>query len=235
MFNMKSLIITPTYNEKENIPELIPEILKLKQGFHILIVDDNSTDGTRGIADQLAQKYPEVFVLHRESKRGLGRAYIDGFKWALDKDYGLIFEMDADFSHQPQALPEFLEAIKNCDLVIGSRYLNGIRIVNWPLSRLVISLVANKYIRMVTGLKLRDCTTGFKCFRRKVLESIDLDKINSDGYSFQFEMNYIAQKKGFKIGEIPITFIERQAGTSKMTKKIVWEAIWRVWKLRFSK
>lgn len=231
---MKSLIVIPCYNEEENIKKLILEILELKKDFHILIVDD-STDRTGEIADELSQKYSEVYILHRENKRGLGSAYIDGFKWSLEKDYDLIFGMDGDFSHQPKSLPEFLKAIKNYDLVVGSRYLDGISIVNWPLSRLIISLVGNKYIRTVTGLKLSDCTTGFKCFRRKVLENIDLDKITSNGYSFLFEMNYIAQKKGFKIGEIPIIFIERRAGASKMTKKIIWEAIWKVWKLRFRK
>jgi len=232
---MKPVIIIPCCNEEGNIEKLISAILELKKGFHILIVNDNSTDRTGRIANRLSQKHSEVYALHREGKRGLGRAYIDGFRWALEKDYDLIFEMDGDFSHQPKSLPKFLEAIKDYDLVIGSRYLNGISIINWPLSRLAISLVANKYIRMATGLELTDCTTGFKCFKRKVLESINFDKIASDGYSFQFEVNYIAKKKGFRIGEIPIVFIERRAGTSKMTKKIIWEAFWKVWKLRFTK
>lgn len=230
---MKALVIVPTYNEKENIPNIVPEILAQDQSLHVLVVDDNSPDGTGAIVDELCRTHEgKVFVLHRAEKKGLGQAYLAGFRWALDRDFDLIFEMDADFSHDPKFLPDFLEAIKEADLVLGSRYICGVNVVNWPMSRLLLSYFANIYSRIVTGLKLKDGTGGFKCFRRTVLETIDLDAVRSNGYSFQIEMSFRASKKGFKIVEIPIVFVDRQEGASKMSKAIVREAIWMVWRLR---
>ncbi|MBI5416830.1 polyprenol monophosphomannose synthase [Candidatus Poribacteria bacterium] len=230
---MKALIIIPTYNEKENARRITEIILGLEPKFSVLIVDDNSPDGTGKIADDLCSEYPDrVHVLHRPEKMGLGRAYIDGFKYALEIGADYIFEMDADFSHSPEKLPAFLEAIKENDIVIGSRYINGVSVVNWPLRRLFLSVLASYYVRFITGMHIRDTTSGFKCFRRKVLECIDLDAVHSDGYSFQIEMNFRALKKGFKIKEIPIIFVDRHAGDSKMSKTIVKEAIIIVWKLK---
>jgi dolichol-phosphate mannosyltransferase len=229
----KSMVVIPTYNERENLTRLIPEILSLDEKFHILVVDDNSPDGTGAVADKFAAENPGiVHVLHRESKEGLGKAYIAGFKYALEFGADYIFEMDADLSHDPERLPAFLPKMEECDIVVGSRYLKGISIVNWALKRLILSLAANKYARFITGLKVSDTTSGYKCFKRKVLEDIDLDKVHSDGYAFQIEMNYRAKKLGYKIGEIPIIFIDRDLGNSKMSKKIIWEAIWMVWRLR---
>jgi dolichol-phosphate mannosyltransferase len=228
----KALILLPTYNEKENIEGIIPEILRQDDRLFVLVIDDNSPDGTGEIADRIAEDNPRVFVLHREEKKGLGQAYIAGFRWALERDYDYIFEMDADFSHNPKYLPDFLENIKENDIVLGSRYISGVNVVNWPIMRLLLSYYANVYSRVVTGLPLRDGTGGFKCFRRKVLEAIDLDDVRSNGYSFQIEVSFRAWKKGFKIKEIPIVFVDRTAGTSKMSKKIVREAIWMVWRLR---
>lgn len=234
---MKALIIIPTYNEKENIPEIVPEILNLKKGFHILIVDDNSPDGTGKIADKLSEKYSgEVFVLHRENKAGLGKAYLDGFKWALKKKYDLIFEMDADGSHDPKFLPDFLEKIKDYDLVIGSRYYKKrLSVVNWDLKRVVLSVLGNFYARTITRVPVSDMTAGFKCFRRRVLEKINLDQVISEGYSFQIEMNWKTYKAGFKIGEVPIIFYERRHGDSKMSTGIIKEAFWILWKMRIRK
>jgi dolichol-phosphate mannosyltransferase len=229
----KALVIVPTYNEKENIDRIIPEILDQDPSIDILIVDDNSPDGTGKIADKLSSENKRILVLHREKKSGLGTAYLLGFKYALENGYDYIFEMDADFSHDPAHLPKFLEAIKDADLVLGSRYISGVNVINWPMSRLLLSYYANVYSRWVTGLPVKDATGGFKCFKRKVLEQIDLDKVHSEGYSFQIEMSFRAWKRGFKIKEIPIVFWDRRAGTSKMSKKIVREAIWMVWKLRF--
>ena len=232
---MKGVVVVPTYNERENIEELIEKTLNTSPDIDILIVDDNSPDGTGEIAEKIAKENPRVKVLHRPGKMGLGSAYVEGFKWALEKGYDFIMEMDADFSHNPEDIPRFIEKIKEYDLVIGSRYTDGVSVVNWPISRLLLSYFANIYARTVTGVPIMDLTGGFKCFRRKVLESINLDTIMSDGYAFQIEMNYRAYKKGFKITEIPIIFIERRAGSSKMSKKIVWEAFWLVWKLRFGR
>lgn len=229
---MKTLVIIPTYNEKENIGEIIPEILKKDPSINVLIVDDNSPDGTGRIADDVAKKNPRIKVLHREKKAGLGTAYKTGFKYALENGYDYIFEMDADFSHDPKYIPHFHEAIKKADLVLGSRYISGVNVINWPISRLLLSYYANVYTRWITGLPVKDATGGFKCFRREVLEKIDLDKVQSEGYSFQIEISFRAWKKGFKIKEIPIVFEDRRVGQSKMSKKIVREAIWRVWKLR---
>ncbi len=231
---MEALVIVPTYNEKENISELVRSVLSVDERLGVLVVDDNSPDGTGDIVDAIAAREPRVHALHREGKMGLGSAYIAGFKWALaNTDAKYVFEMDADFSHDPGALPEFLEAIQTNDLVIGSRYLEGITVVNWPLSRLVLSKGANIYTRIVTGLPLKDSTGGFKCFRREVLERLPLDTIKSDGYSFQIEMNFICWKKGFRIKEIPIIFVDRRVGISKMSKSIIWEAAFMVWRLRF--
>jgi len=230
---MKPLIVIPAFNEKENILELIPEILKLNNGFHILIVNDNSTDGTGEVAEELSQKFPGVYVLHRKNKRGLGRAYIDGFKWALKNDYDPVLEMDADFSHNPKYLPKFLEKINDYDLVVGSRYHQGrISVINWDIKRVFLSIAANIYAKIVTGVPVSDATSGFKCFRRKVLENINLDKVLSEGYSFQIEMNWRAHKAGFKIGEIPIIFYERRHGQSKLSTSIIREGLWILWRMR---
>ena len=228
----KSLIIIPTYNERENIQKLIKEILNLEEEFHILVIDDNSPDGTGKVVEELANKYLRIKVIHRKKKMGLASAYIAGFKYALKKNYDLIFEMDADLSHRPQALLEFLEKTKEYDLIIGSRYLHGVRILNWPFRRLLLSKLATQYVKLITGLPLTDATSGFKCFKRKVLENINLDKIYSEGYSFQIEMNFRVWKKGYKMIEIPIVFVERKIGTTKISKRIILEAIFIVWKFR---
>ncbi len=202
-------------------------------GLDVLVVDDNSPDGTGELVKRFSEKQPAVHLLERSEKSGLGTAYVSGFKYALEKKYELIIEMDADFSHDPQELKNLIHATNQYDLVIGSRYVKGVNVINWPLSRLLLSMGASLYTRLITGLPLRDCTSGFKCFKRKVLESIDLGRIQSDGYSFQIEMSFKAWKKGFSLGEIPIIFLDRSAGTSKMSKKIVREAIWIVWNLKF--
>ncbi|MCK4236449.1 MAG: polyprenol monophosphomannose synthase [Candidatus Krumholzibacteria bacterium] len=231
---MEALVIIPTYDEKENIRNLITAVLGKGGGIEVLVVDDNSPDGTGDIVDSMAGADSRVHVIHREEKMGLGSAYITGFKWALaNTDTKYVFEMDADFSHDPEAIPEFLEAIRDNDLIIGSRYLEGITVVNWPLSRLILSCGANIYTRIVTGLPLKDSTGGFKCFRREVLEKLPLDRIRSDGYSFQIEVNFLCWKKGFRMKEIPIVFVDRRVGISKMSRKIVWEAAFMVWRLRF--
>jgi dolichol-phosphate mannosyltransferase len=230
----KALVIIPTYDEASNIPQLLPQVLSQDECIDVLVVDDGSPDGTGQIADRLASENARIHVLHREKKLGLGTAYLAGFAWALEREYDIIFEMDADFSHDPKHLPEFLEAIQDADLVLGSRYLDGrVTVVNWPMGRLLLSYGANIYARVVTGLKLCDSTGGFKCFRRRVLEAIDLDRVHSNGYSFQIEMSLRAVKKGFNIKEIPIVFVDRSDGTSKMSGRIVREAIWMVWRLRF--
>lgn len=232
---MESLVVVPTYNERDNIERLVGTLLALPLDLHVLIVDDNSPDGTGKIADGLAETDARVHVLHRPDKLGLGGAYIKGFTWALaETDARYIFEMDADFSHDPAAIPRFIEEIADADLVIGSRYIEGVTVVNWPLSRLILSVSANIYTRIVTGLPVHDATGGFKCFRREVLSALPLDRIRSDGYSFQIEMNYHAWKRGFRIAEIPIVFTDRVVGTSKMSRRIVWEAAFMVWKLRFA-
>ena len=229
---MKTLIIIPTYNEAKNIKRLIEEIFKLDLDINILIIDDNSPDGTGNIVEEVAKRDHKVNLIKREGKMGLGTAYVTGFKYAIDNKYDYIFEMDADFSHDPKEIPNFLEKIKECDLVIGSRYIKGVNVINWPLRRLILSYGANIYTRFITGLPIKDSTSGYKCFKRNVLENIDLNSIHSGGYSFQIEMNYKTWKKDFKIAEIPIIFVDRTEGKSKMSKKIVREAIWMVWKLR---
>jgi dolichol-phosphate mannosyltransferase len=229
---LKSVVVIPTYNERDNIQRLVSSVLDQSEDIHLLIVDDNSPDGTGVIADQIAASEKRVSVLHRPGKLGLGSAYRQGFKIALENGADCVVEMDADFSHDPSALPGFFSMMSSYDVVIGSRYLNGISVVNWPLRRLMLSYFASVYTRFITGLKISDCTSGFKCFKRKVLEVIDLDEVKSDGYSFQIEMNYRCMEKGFRIGELPIIFIDRHAGTSKMSKKIVREAVIMVWKLK---
>lgn len=230
----RALVIVPTYNERANIERLIPAVLAQDKSLELLVVDDASPDGTGTVVDAIASTNPRVHVLHRAGKLGLGTAYIAGFRWALERKYDLVFEMDADFSHNPETLPEFLNSVREADLVIGSRYQNGrVNVVNWPMSRLLLSYSANLYARGVTGLPIADTTAGFKCFRRNVLESIDLSAVKSNGYAFQIEMHFRAWKRGFRLVEIPIIFVDRTEGVSKMSKKIVREAIWMVWRLRW--
>ena len=228
----KILVIIPTYNEKENIEKIIKAIFEVCPSCDILVVDDNSPDGTGNIVKSLQKREKRIHIIEKRGKSGLGKAYITGFKYGLEKSYEYLFEMDADFSHDPDDIPRFLDAIKEADLVIGSRYKNGVSVVNWPISRLLLSYFANLYARFVGGIPVQDLTAGFKCFRRKVIESIDLNAILSDGYGFQIEMNYWAYRKGFKIKEIPVIFVDRRSGTSKMSKKIVWEAFFLVIRLR---
>ena len=229
----RSLIVIPTYNEKENIRGIAQAVLAACPQAHILFVDDNSPDGTGRMADEMGAADPRIHVLHRSGKQGLGRAYIAGFKWALERDYEFIFEMDADFSHNPADLPRLLDGAQGADLALGSRYVGGIRVINWPLSRLILGKGAAIYVRMITGMPFTDPTGGFKCYRRAVLETINLDHIKSNGYSFQIEMTHTAWRNGFHIVEVPITFEERRSGHSKMSSHIVREALWMVWKLLF--
>lgn len=228
----KSLVIIPTYNEADNIRKIIPEILAQNEGFHTLIVDDNSPDGTANLVKEMQKSDSRIHIIERSHKQGLGTAYVAGFKYALANGFDFIFEMDADFSHDPKALPLLLKKAEEYDLVIGSRYISGVNVVNWPLQRLILSYSANFYTRIITGMPVRDATAGFKCYRRKVLESIDLDSITSNGYSFQIETNFLAWKKGFRVCEVPIVFVDRREGVSKMSKHIVYEAAWMVWKLK---
>lgn len=230
----RGVVVIPTYNERENLPRLVPMVLAQDPRLEVLIIDDASPDGTGKIADELAAADPRVHVIHREGKLGLGTAYLRGFRWALEEGYDYVFEMDADFSHDPSHLPAFLAAIADADLVLGSRYLEGrVTVVNWPISRLILSYGANWYARLITGLPIADATGGYKCFRREVLEAIDLDRVESEGYAFQIEMTFRAWRKGFRIREIPIVFTDRDLGESKMSRRIIWEAVWKVWKLRF--
>ena len=232
----RALVIVPTYNEASNVPKLLPEILGQDDRLEVLIVDDGSPDGTGKIAAQMAAEESRIHVMQRAKKLGLGTAYVAGFRWALERDYEFVFEMDADFSHDPKHLPEFLAAIVDADVVLGSRYLGGrVTVVNWPMGRLLMSYGANIYVRFVTGVKLADATGGFRCYRRKVLEAIDLDDIRSNGYAFQIEMSFRSSRKGFRIKEIPIVFVDRTDGTSKMSVAIAREAVWVVWRLRFKK
>jgi dolichol-phosphate mannosyltransferase len=214
---------------------VLTDLFSLDVDLGVLVVDDNSPDGTGQIVEEYASREPRVHVIHRPGKMGLGSAYIEGFKWAMENtDAKFIFEMDADFSHDPHAIPQFLAKTPEADLVIGSRYLEGITVMNWPLRRLALSVGANVYTRVITGMPLKDATGGFKCFRREVLEALPLDRIKSDGYSFQIEMNYHAWKRNFRIVEIPIVFVDRQQGASKMSRRIIYEAVFLVWKLRFA-
>ena len=232
MTDKKSLVIIPTYNEMDNIKRLIPDILQRYGNIDILVVDDNSPDGTGNYVASLGESNPRIKIIQREKKLGLGTAYITGFKYAIQNKYDFVFEMDADFSHDPGEIENFLSAIENNDLVLGSRYLTGVNVINWPMRRLILSYFANFYTRFITGLPIHDATGGFKCFRREVLEVINLDKIKSNGYAFQIEMTFKAWKKGFRIKEISIIFVDRVKGNSKMSKKIVREAVFMVWKLR---
>ena len=233
---MKTLIVTPTYNERKNIHELVSTLFELNPDFHILVVDDSSPDGTAEIVEELQADCANLHLLSRNEKTGLGSAYIAGFNYALERDYEAVVQMDADMSHDPKDVPLLIEAIENADLAIGSRYISGINVVNWPLQRLIISYGANIYTRLVTRLPVRDATGGFKCWRREALEAINLNGVRSQGYSFQIEMTYRAWLKGFRITEIPIIFVDRTVGESKMTRSIMLEAAvmiprLRIWKL----
>jgi dolichol-phosphate mannosyltransferase len=228
-----ALVVIPTYNEAINLSQIVPQVLAQDPRLEVLVVDDQSPDGTGKIADEIASANSRVHVIHREGKLGLGTAYIAGFRWALERAYDYVFEMDADFSHDPAHLKEFLKAIEDADLVLGSRYLNGkVTVVNWPMGRLMLSYLANIYARWFTGLRIWDLTGGFKCFRRRVLEAIDLSQVGSNGYAFQIEMSVRAWRKGFKLREIPIVFVDRTEGQSKMNRAIVREAVWKVPRLR---
>ena len=228
------LVVMPTYNERENIERIVPRVLEADARIEVLVVDDASPDGTGEVVDALAEVEPRVHVLHRAGKEGLGTAYLAGFAWGIDRNFKLLFEMDADFSHRPEDLPAFIERARDADLVVGSRYVDGrVTVVNWPLSRLLISIFGSWYARTITRLPVRDATGGFNCFRREVLEALDLSRVHSNGYSFQIEIKLRAWRKGFRVVEIPIVFTERDTGESKMSKRIVREAIWKVWQLRF--
>ncbi|HUJ09073.1 MAG TPA: polyprenol monophosphomannose synthase [Verrucomicrobiae bacterium] len=230
----RALVIIPTYNEKENIQSIVELVLSQASNLDVLVVDDNSPDGTAAIVDARAKTEPRLHLLSRSGKLGLGTAYIAGFKWGLARHYAFLIEMDADFSHDPREIPNMLKAIQEADLILGSRYLHGVRVVNWPLSRLFLSKGASYYVRFITGLPVTDPTGGLKCFRSRVLEAIDLDRVRSNGYAFQVEMTYKAWMQGFRVREIPITFVDRYAGQSKMSGHIVREALWMVWALALS-
>lgn len=231
----KTLIVVPTYNEKDNIPNLLEILMGFSEQIHVLVVDDGSPDGTGDLVEEWTRNTPRVHLMRRAGKLGLGSAYVAGFKWALARDYERVFEMDADFSHDPKYVMPMLEKSKDADLVIGSRYLTGVNVVNWPMSRLLLSYFANKYAKFVSGLPVADCTAGFKCFRREVLAAIDLDNIAASGYGFQIEMNYKVWKKGFRLAEVPIVFVDRLAGVSKMSGGIIREALFLVLRLRLGR
>ncbi|HEU0008911.1 MAG TPA: polyprenol monophosphomannose synthase [Verrucomicrobiae bacterium] len=231
--SQKTLVIVPTFNERENLPPLVDRLMRLPTPVEVLVVDDNSPDGTGKLADEIAAKNPMVHVLHREEKSGLGRAYIAGFKWALERDYEFIFEMDGDFSHNPDDVPAFLKVAQDADLVLGSRYRNGIRVINWPLRRLMLSMGAAKYVQIITGMPISDPTGGYKCFRRRTLMALNLDEIRSNGYSFQIELTHKIWRQGMRVAETPIIFTDRFLGSSKMSRKIVWEALFMVWRVWF--
>ena len=229
----RACVVLPTYNEIDNLPQIVPFILAAARELDVLVVDDNSPDGTGAVADRLAQESPRVRVLHRPRKEGLGRAYLAGFEVALQAGYGRILEMDADFSHDPARLPALLAASREADLVLGSRYVEGGGTVNWGIARQLLSKGGSLYARTILGLPIRDLTGGFKCFRREVLERLDLPSVRSTGYAFQIELTYRAIKRGFRVVEVPITFVDRRVGKSKMSRAIVAEALWKVWKIRF--
>ena len=228
----KSLVIIPTYNESDNVENMLTTLNGLYPELSILVIEDGSPDGTAAIVKKYQATHPTVHMIERQGKLGLGTAYITGFKWALDKGYEFVFEMDCDFSHDPKDIQGLLAAAQNCDLAIGSRYIGGIRILNWPMKRLLLSYFASIYTQIITGMKIQDATGGFKCFRASTLRQIDLNKIFSNGYSFQIELNYKTWKKGLKLQEVPITFSERREGQSKMSRKIIYEAVWAVWRMR---
>ena len=225
----QTLVIVPTYNERDNLPGIVEALGKLS--VDMLVVDDNSPDGTGAMADEFAEKHEYVHVLHRKEKNGLGRAYCAGFEWALENDYEFVFEMDGDFSHDPADIPRFIEEAQNADLVLGTRYRGGIRVNNWPLRRLMLSLGAAKYVKWITGMPFSDPTGGYKCFRRRALEAVDLKKVRSNGYSFQIEMTHKIWRQGLRVSELNIIFTERVEGSSKMSLNIAWEAVWMVWRL----
>jgi dolichol-phosphate mannosyltransferase len=227
------MVIVPTYDELTNIQTLVPKVLACGSNVEVLVVDDNSPDGTGAWVEEMSRQIPRLHSLRRPAKMGLGSAYLDGFRYALEHGAELIFEMDADYSHDPEEIPNFIKAARSADLVLGSRYLSGVTVVNWPLRRLMLSYTANLVSRIMTGLPVKDATGGYKCFRREVLEAIDLDRIKSDGYSFQIEVSFHAWRKGFRIKEIPITFVDRRVGISKMNRKIIVEALLMVWHLGF--
>jgi dolichol-phosphate mannosyltransferase len=230
---MRAIVLVPTYNERANIAELVQKVRQFAPGLHMLIVDDNSPDGTGELADELARQHPdEIFVLHRKQKEGLGKAYVDAFTEVLKKDYEFILQMDADLSHDPVHLPGFFEQIQDHDLVVGSRYVQGISVVNWDLKRLIMSKLATNYVRFVTRMPFSDTTSGFKCWRREALESIGFESAFSSGYVFLVEMKYKAYRKGFRLAEVPIIFVERKSGNSKLDWRVIWEAIWGVLRLR---
>ncbi|HEX7653927.1 MAG TPA: polyprenol monophosphomannose synthase [Verrucomicrobiae bacterium] len=224
-----TLIVVPTYNERDNLPRMVAKLLSLPAAVDILVVDDNSPDGTGKIADELAARHPQVNVLHRSEKNGLGRAYIAGFKWALARHYEFIFEMDCDFSHDPEEVKNFLAMAATHDLVLGSRYTGGVRVLNWPLKRLLLSRCAGIYVWLITGMPFTDPTGGYKCFRRRALQAIDLDTVRSNGYSFQIELTHRLWREGYHVEEVPITFADRVEGASKLSRSIVVEAFWMVW------
>ena len=228
-----TLIILPTYNEADNLRPMTERLLAMKPALEVLVVDDNSPDGTGDIADDLAQAHDRIHVLHRQEKDGLGRAYCAGFAWARERDYEFSFEMDCDFSHDPDEIPRFIAKsdAEDADLVLGSRYCEGIRVINWPIGRMLLSLAAAKYVKTITGMPFTDPTGGFKCFRPRALQSIDLDRVRANGYSFQVELTHILWRNGHKVAAVPISFPARFIGTSKMSGKIVREAIWMVWRL----
>jgi len=231
--SQKALVIVPTYNEKDNLPVVVERLMRHPPEVELLVVDGNSPDGTGKLGDEIAAKNPRVHVLQQQEKNGLGRAYCEAFKWALERDYEFIFEMDGDLSHNPDDIPVFLQAAQTVDLVLGSRYTNGIRVINWPLRRLMLSVGAGKYVRVITGMPFSDPTGGYKCFRRRALQAIDLDAVRSNGYSFQIEMTHKLWRRGMRIVEVPIIFLDRFQGSSKMSSKIVREAFWMVWRLWF--
>lgn len=234
----KKIIIIPTYNEIENVEKMLRKVMSLEDGFNVLIIDDGSPDGTAAVVKKLMTEFPErIFIIERAGKLGLGTAYITGFKWSLEHGYDYIFEMDCDFSHNPDDLPRLYRACSEdgADLAIGSRYCNGISVINWPIGRVIMSYFASVYVRKMLGMKVYDCTAGFKCYRRKVLDTIDFDRIKMHGYGFQIEMKYNAYKLGFKVKEVPIIFVDRTEGVSKMSGSIFGEAFWGVMGLRFRK
>jgi len=229
----RALVIIPTYNELENIRNIVSEVLKQDARIEVMVVDDSSPDGTGAVVKEMMQAEPRIHIIERPGKMGLGTAYVAGFKYAIAGSFDCVVEMDADFSHDPNMLPEFLRRIEEHDLVLGSRYIKGVNVINWPMKRLLLSYYANVYTRSVTGMPVRDATGGFKCFRIEVLKAINLDAIRSNGYAFQIEMSFKAYRKGFRVHEIPIIFMDRRVGVSKMSKKIVREAVTMVWRLRF--
>ncbi|MGD9401926.1 MAG: polyprenol monophosphomannose synthase [bacterium] len=229
----RTIVVIPTYNEKQNIEIVLERVLGAGPDIEVVVVDDNSPDGTADLVTRAAAGNPRLHLIRREGKQGLGTAYIAGFKYALKAGATLVMQMDADLSHDPRYIPDMLEAVRSHDLVIGSRYIKGVNVINWPMERLILSYMANVYTRVITAMPVHDATGGFKCFRREVLEAIELDEVISDGYCFQIEMNFRAWRRGFRIKEVPIVFVDRHSGTSKMSKRIIWEAIYKVWVLRF--